>query len=500
MKRKDKTARQLGTFTLSAGTELGGKLKLAGSKSSLYLSSVAPFAIDARREYITGVLHDFTKASLIKCVGPPSPSIMHCQERDARYYANVFPHFAVLGEEYIRPDEPIVSAVEFLVDDATVLFLDTDAFGWLTDARPFIDQIVKANGLNRPIATGSEPQIWYFTGRTEIFGTSTVMGKVSASHRLPLLPAMFGHRPLQNRVVVAIDFEVPVIFDEAILRASRVIEYLGLIVGRPQNLLHMDIRVVSTRDYPVYLGVHWSFAPKRDAATEWQDRPHSFDMLLDACRNPGEFSSVLQSWLSRHEAWHGARWRFFNSFARQREYSVDRLIGAANMFDILPEAAVPASVELCDELKSAQVASRSLFRSLPVSPERDSVLAALGRIGKCNLKQKVRHRAEWILRCASEWFPKLLIVTDESVNCRNYYVHGGEARFDYDRNFDAVTFFIDTLEFVFAASDLIEAGWDIRSWIQHGTSGTHPFGRYRESYPKALQALESILDRRSATT
>ena len=48
-------------------------------------------------------------------------------------------------------------------------------------------------------------------------------------------------------------------------------------------------------------------------------------------------------------------------------------------------------------------------------------------------------------------------------------------------------------EFVFAASDLIEAGWDIRSWIMHGTTMTHPFGQYRATYPPALQQLKALI-------
>ena len=79
------------------------------------------------------------------------------------------------------------------------------------------------------------------------------------------------------------------------------------------------------------------------------------------------------------------------------------------------------------------------------------------------------------------------------MNCRNFYVHGSEPRFDYESNAAAISFFIDTLEFVFGASDLIEAGWNIRSWIHTCTSATHPFGRYRANYPLALPKLKALL-------
>jgi len=58
----------------------------------------------------------------------------------------------------------------------------------------------------------------------------------------------------------------------------------------------------------------------------------------------------------------------------------------------------------------------------------------------------------------------------------------GDASLDYDANFDRVTFFTQTLEFVFAASDLVEAGWDIKAWSTTGTTMFHPFARYRINY------------------
>jgi hypothetical protein len=66
---------------------------------------------------------------------------------------------------------------------------------------------------------------------------------------------------------------------------------------------------------------------------------------------------------------------------------------------------------------------------------------------------------------AGEWsFPDSYLVLDEAVNCRNHYVHGSRAKIDDQEHFfETVPFFTDTLEFVFAASDLIEAGWNITS-------------------------------------
>ena len=170
------------------------------------------------------------------------------------------------------------------------------------------------------------------------------------------------------------------------------------------------------------------------------------------------------------------------------------------MFDILPASAVPADVTLPPELLDARVRGRELFRALPDTPERNSVLNALGRIGKSNLKGKIRHRAEPILHALGDRFEDLLSVVDEAVDCRNHYVHGNSPSYDYASNFfETVAFFTDTLEFVFGASDLMQSGWDIRAWSLRGTSRSHCFGAYCDSYKERLAKLQALRGNPKAT-
>lgn len=163
------------------------------------------------------------------------------------------------------------------------------------------------------------------------------------------------------------------------------------------------------------------------------------------------------------------------------------------MFDIMPESACHNSVELDSDLEKARNEARNVFRNLPVSPERNSVLSALGRIGKPSLKRKIRARAKLIMDIVGNKFPDLEIVVDQAVNCRNHYVHGSEPNIDYQEHIGIVDFFTDTLEFVFAASDLLDAGWDISAWIKRGSAQSHPFGRYRVNYALQLRELKKLL-------
>jgi hypothetical protein len=482
-----------GKFTVPPGKDIYGELTLSGAKTSLYLHDKDFFSTHAiPDQYIKGVLHDLTKISLIQCVTMSGPGHA-ARGGDEYHFASVFPHFVVYGDSHIAQDEKSIAKVHLAVDDATTIFYDFDAFGFLIDARPFIDKIADANALGRQITTGPDPDILYFTGKKEIFAAETVIGRVSASHN-PRRTSLGGPNGvgLSNTIFVTIEFSEPILFEESILHTSTLLRYLGMLAGRPQNLIGLDLQVESGQQNPAILQVYWSMPPKREPSKE-RERPHASDVLLDAVGQPEEFSRVLANWLDREQSWRDARLRFSNSFAEQNDYSIDRLIGAANMFDILPSGAVPSDVPLSKELVAAKEEARKAFLDLPPSAERDSVRGLLGRIGKSNLKQKIRHRAEKIVDAVGEQFPELLNVTNEAVNCRNYYVHGSERRFDYSGNFDTVTFFIDTLEFVFAASDLIEAGWDVKAWSNAPTMMSHPFARFRVSYATRLQELKALL-------
>jgi hypothetical protein len=297
---------------------------------------------------------------------------------------------------------------------------------------------------------------------------------------------------LQNTISVTIEFNKPVLFEEAMTRTDTLSNYLGMLVGRPQNILQLGVRLARENDRAAFLRVYWSMPPRRDALHE-DERPHPADVLMDAVNEPDAFSNVLAKWLQVHPERHEARGRFFGCFADQSYYTVDRLVAAANMFDILPASAVPRDVALSEEQIRARDEARKLFRPLPQSAERDSVLGALGRMGKSNLKHKIRHRANYVLQEAERQFPELEKVCDEAVNCRNFYVHGTEPAFDYEAHGHSKTFFTETLEWVFAASELIEAGWNIGAWLRRGSSMSSQFARYHVNYVFGVQELKRLM-------
>lgn len=489
MKRNRGPNQGIGEFDLGDGHQLTGVLKLAGRRTALTLHSKQLFnPITNPSGYIRGSLRDLNKVSLIGCISHGAGTLSRGEERS--YTADVFPHFVVSGNEYVAPTEKSISHADFVIDDATTLFYDFDAFGSVIDARPLIDQVARANKLDREIQIGDYPLIHYFTGKDEIFRADTCIGRVSAHHSPSWnLPGPRGVH-IKNTIRISVEFPDCEVFQNVIDHIYVLRDYFGLLVGRPQKLKQIRIQLRRDTDSPATLNVHWSLCPTRTETSNQED-PHPSDVLIDAVRRVEEFPKVLANWLERQPTWRDARHRFFGIFAKQRTYDVDRLIGAANMFDILPPTAVPTDIKLPSELLEAQTKTRTLFKALNPSPERNSVLGALGRLGKASLKRKVHARAQLVLDAMPSHFPDLLSVLDDAIDCRNYFVHGGDPLLEYDKDSQVIWFFTDTLEFIFGASDLIEAGWDIEAWNAR-TSTSHPFGRYIRSYAGQIVRLKAL--------
>jgi hypothetical protein len=72
-------------------------------------------------------------------------------------------------------------------------------------------------------------------------------------------------------------------------------------------------------------------------------------------------------------------------------------------------------------------------------------------------------------------------------------VHGGSEDFNFSAVEPFMSFLTDSLEFVFAASDLIEAGWDVTHWNSEPHGDGHTFARFRNSYDIGLAELKRAI-------
>lgn len=484
-----------GKFTVD-GVEIGGELTFAGSDTRLLVHHHEFFRPDnIEGRCVHGVLRDLTRVSLFGCLAPSIPARSWSQHLGEFESANIQPHFVLHGRRHLSPGDKLVRSISFVLKDAAAIFPDFMTFSTALNVKPgqlrdLLGETQKV--IKRRILLGKRPEVMYFTGRFEIFKAKTVLGTISAEHHPSFSMGGPNGVHINNTIGLEISFPKLLIFDEALRALLDVLPFFEIIAGRRQEVESVSVRLKAKERLLSFLSVYWCSPPQRKGSRKGE--PQSIDLPIDATRTPKAFATVLANWLERHEAWKVARSRFSASFSKENNFDTDRLIGAANMFDLLPSTAVPKNVPLSKELKEARDASRALFKVLPETVERESVLGALGRVGHATLKRKVRHRAGPVVEVLGTRLPHLLEVLDLAVDARNHFVHGTETKIDYvDHFFDTVVFLSLALEFTFAVSDLLEAGWDIQQWLKQGTTMSHPLAQFLYNYGTYLQGLRDVL-------
>lgn len=286
---------------------------------------------------------------------------------------------------------------------------------------------------------------------------------------------------IQNEIWVGIRFDQPVDLRCATSSLAKILEFFQLIAGRPQKILGCKLLLCGVSQ-PTVVDLHWSMPPYRNRPGD-SESPHPSDVLLGNFIDSDEMSSVISSWIDCSDEVRNGRSRFFSSFSLCNKHSVGRLIDSATAFEFfkLPKK-INSSSEVNSPFKAAIDECLGVLKGVPVCPEKARVIKYLNGVAragrKASLKDKAISRAEIVVPLLGGRLPFLTEVVEEAVFCRNYYIHGERAHFDYDENPGAVSFMTSTLEFVFAAADLVLCGWDISKWLSRGTSMTHPFGCY----------------------
>jgi hypothetical protein len=408
---------------------------------------------------------------------------------DAHYYANLFPHYVIVGDEHVDPLAPIIKRMSFTTDDLSALFYDFDSFGTISDSNAVIDSVLAERSLARSTEMGAWPQVAYYTGKVVISETSTALGTVTVSHRPTFNLGGPTGVSIKSTMYVSIEPAKPIAFKDAMDRITCVARFLSGAAGRVQCVKKIHIHTIGESEGPYrkpFL-VHWSFAPKPEKSRD--QKSHPGDVPLRPIERPEEFSRVLSNWIKLDPGRAIARNRYIGCLKKGNSYNVDRLVAAANMFDILPEEAVPLKTELPEELAATQASILKMLKGVKQSQDRDSAIAAMKRLGRPSLPRKVAHRAKIVSDQMETAFPDLAYVLKQAVACRNYFVHGDYEGFNFNVVEPFVPFFTDALEFTFAAADLIESGWDSSIWVRepHGTG--HSFARFRWEYREHLEQL-----------
>lgn len=488
-KNKSSPTRHLGTFQVFDNHNVVGELKLDGKKTNLKIHLDSP--VESQNIVTaTGVSYSGQHITLIDCISQP-PSYVQTREDEFRYHASIFPHYVAIGSHHFDPDENCIKRINFKPKDIHTLFYDHDVFGHLFAKKSDIDPLLKDR--IRPIPIGEHPHLIYFTGKFCAIEAVTSIGKISVHHR----PA-FNTRPpasahIDNRMLVSLEFHSPLTFKGAMDNLLILNCFLSFIAGRVQGIKNIAIETnIEAETTPEPLAIFASHPTKTSAKGSYH-KPHAGDIPLNSIDSPDEFKHVLTNWIDRHHERSASRWRYMGCLKKGDLYDIDRLVAAANMFDILPPDAAVAPTSIPAELDSAKNECRRIFRKLPDSPDRNSILNSLGRIGKPSLPKKVNLRVQIVMSQFGKSLPEISTACTTGVKIRNYFVHGSLDSIDYKKIQPLIPFLTDALEFVFAASDLIDAGWDPQQWLAKHHGFGHSFSRFLVHYKEQIHQLKEAL-------
>lgn len=481
------TNRHLGTYQISSDQNLVGELVLNGEDTILKAHANEPINVGSV-EHVKGISYTGDYITLIDCLSSGHGS-RYSKDGSCRYHAEILPHYVSIGSSHLDPESSSIKAIYFTATDLMDLFYDFDAFSTVINARQIIDSVLEERRKMRAVTAGEHPIVAYYTGKGCVIEASTSIGKISVNHRPGYSMGGPAGVYIKNRMVVSIEPSEPVTFSESLQRMYDIGCFLSVVAGRAQGIKHIQLETSQSVDgIPVVLSVFPCFPWKTGRKSEYY-KPHPGDVPLDPIHAPEEFRAVLANWVERHESWHTARTRYLGCLRKGNNYDFDRLVAAANMFDILPADAVPAKNQLSLELAEAKLACRELLRKIPQGVDRDSVLGALGRMGQPSLPKKVVYRATIVESQLGDKFPDLAFAAVIAVKLRNYFVHGSLDGLEYEKIEPFLPFLTDTLEFVFAASDLIDSGWNAQHWLRSSHGSGHSFSRFLTGYTHQLGEL-----------
>ena len=157
--------------------KVSGTITIAGRNTRLHLWDDSMLDVKSN-SLIFGVLDDLTRVSLLGSSTVNKKTIGTGYGN--RYMCDILSQYVVLGE-HIEHDEPSIEEMTFQLYDVS-FFNDQDAFGstFFNDPELF-RQIAQSKG-GRIEQVEEWNWIQYFTGKSTIFSSETVLGQVSARH------------------------------------------------------------------------------------------------------------------------------------------------------------------------------------------------------------------------------------------------------------------------------------------------------------------------------
>ena len=463
MPDEEKYGRPIGAlFDAKEGGKVTGQINL---KRADLLESIVVSIYDDRFFHVNGggSLHGISEAgkiSLLDCVRGGMLASTSWGDFSI-YKGDVVFRYAIFGKEHILPDEKCIRCIQFSLEGVETSVFMGDKFLNYGHINSPDDEIIDAIMRNRPEylkgdLVHGKAMVSYFTGNYNLLPeTETVLGKVHACRTLHTTLHGLGTK---QTPYIEIDFDdSPTTLEDAWEKLRKVRQFFGWMMGYVPGW--KDIRIFTVRkgknkhridgDGFIDSG-HEVFGPKERSDVSASVMQHG--TLIDASRNPDHFMEVMKNWLARNEneKRNSANARFFGSMRGGYASTIqDRIVSAANTFDLLPPEDKP-------ELPS----NRRIYLREIVEHRLEEVLIHFGENRVEGIRESIRL----------------------AVMCRNHYTHGPEENdtnnVDFT-NFGVVHYLSCTLEFIYGASELLLCGWDDSTAVQYEW---HPIGGYVKMY------------------
>src|SRR5471030_1268143 len=466
-------------FTLE-GNQYLSELLLDAENTSLILHSRHPIPYNPEPHSLFGESLDHKKISLLECVGdPPDPEGTYPK---VAFKRSSFPHYAIIGQRHINEEEKVFESVSFCTDDLGLLFSASGTFGAARPAPLELQALLEKSSPPRKVVVGDSPTIFYFSGIQDSVDVDISTGLFSVA--LEFEANISDHTGIDcpSFTIATLRFKEPKTLSEVLDDVVAVLLFLTIMAGRYQGVDKINVGVFSSgldaaQAAPEKTTLHWSYAPisSKHAASNSRDIPITPQV------DSAEFYNVFYNWIQRHDSWLPARLRIINWQKNGRQYDENRLVAAANAFDILPDTTYPETGELSAATLEARRQCKAIIRALESGPEKEQASNTLSFWGGKSLKLKVLSRSRIIHNSFGDYFAELDSILIIAISARNYFVHGTN-KFGYEHYDDLISLLTDALEFVFVASDLIECGWDAKRWAAKRPGFSHPLAAFYRSY------------------
>jgi hypothetical protein len=457
---------------------LPGTVTLARSQSRFEVFSNAFIHIEEKQKRaVRGISSGGERLTVIDAVGSDiSGSRSYYNER--KEFLSLFPHYVAIGPRHLEVAANIAE-ISFTTDGALSIFYDIGAFGsaQFEGIRKLMPDWTKKDRRKIDHST-----VFYYADRGPIITVNTPELSVRAwnavSYKYPS-PAGIN---LDNEVRVTLAFSIPASLADALGAAYDLRAFLEIVSQAKQCLHNFTLRHKGAGDeeFPLRLYVSLGEEPGRPS-TDFRDN------LVSGGLHKQEFQKVLARWLATQKEMRSSRKRISEGVREGLNYTVDRLVGAANAFDLLPLAKVGKRKLPTSVLKHVSRLSAEL--DTMQAPYRDLIRGNLNLIKGQNLRTKIETRFKALPTGVRAQFPEMSTVIDHCVRARNFFVHGSAPKLSVDQTYHHLPFFTDALEFIFVASDLYECGWKPTRWLHDANLGRlREFARQYERNKAALNS------------